>query len=156
MKYLYLPPKKKFTAIPLGQEYGGDCTCTRTHAHGEMGDSNLIPGEDSPHPLQVKRNACEIYLQKFRPQHGGGAQSHLPTASSIPIFFFSLKKKREVTTAKTIAINPWSGSRLGKRLRNLNAPVKKFQMRALHIQERTARLGQGLGTDGGRTRTLHT
>lgn len=87
----------------------------------------------------------------------GEAPNPISPLSHPSNLFFSLKKKKkEVTTAKTIAINPWSGSRLGKRLRNLNAPVKKFQMRALHIQERTARLGQGLGTDGGRTRTLHT
>lgn len=98
MKYLYLP-QKKIHSNPSGLGAGWGIAPVHAHSRSwrEMSDLNLIPGESSPppHPLWVERNACEIYLQKFRPQHGGGAQFHLPPASSTLIFFFFFLKKKK-------------------------------------------------------------
>ena len=59
-----------------------------TLTHMEMGDSNLIPGQSSPHPLRVERNACEIYLQKIQAPAEGRRPIPSPYCLFHPNLFY--------------------------------------------------------------------
>lgn len=49
---------------------------------------------------------------------------------------------------RAIAINSWSGARLGKRFKTSMHQLRNFEEGSTPSKGRTARLGQGLGVDG--------
>ena len=103
MKYLYLPPKKKKKSQQShwDRERAGWGLHPYTHSRTWRWVIPISFQASPPHtPSGWKEMLVKFIYKKFRPQHRGGAQSHLPGASSTLIFFIcslTKKKKKEVT-----------------------------------------------------------